>query len=421
LKYSSYNVNMNWSIIILLLGISSILVGQIVVSIMTIQHDYIENEIKKKKHKKKLLIIICLSGSFGVILLLVQSLQASEQVNQAKKDADNTTEKLNEIIFKSYESSYQLNNNLTKSEILLNKTETISQNLITEINNGTELLGRIGRSMRLQQLLYDRQEQLISYQDLLLYEQNSLHDENKKLYIELLKENYPLEPIELIYEIEYPMGDSRFTNYANRLLSYVINDSSGISLYNITNNKDLLPNGSEEEILAQRIFNYDIASFNFYESNKDSNNICFNDISYSTMGNKLISFSVLSDSTWGRIDYSIYADIARRVFIKKIKHFGPKRIGSDISSLSSVDLINRKMTWHLIGVLKSISLKFAYNNQPDEYQRHIIIPGGCTFIRIIPSDIFMEHIFTKYAENLNNRYRVMVEKPRGTRYREVRK
>lgn len=189
-----------------------------------------------------------------------------------------------------------------------------------------------------------------------------------------LRGNYPLEPLELQFTVEYPMDQPQLKPYAERvradIVTYLRQAREGRSptsdtladedvLFVISNQAQWKPTAVDSERAAAQLLE-DNTRFTFRKGGSDLQFL-------STSQN--IADAIVTMKRYGQISQRIElsADFARRIFLKSVVCRNPVRTGSDVASVSSLDLIGRNLTWDqgvvsdLEWTLTAFALRFSYD------------------------------------------------------------
>lgn len=189
-----------------------------------------------------------------------------------------------------------------------------------------------------------------------------------------LRSSYPLEPLELSFTIEYPMDQPRLKPYAERLRADIVSylrqaregrgpTSDSLSdedvLFVVSNQVQWKPTMVDSERVAMQLLE-DNTSFTFRKGGADLRFLSTSQV---------IADAIVTMKRYGQISQRIElsADFARRMFLKTVVCRNPVRTGSDVVSVSSLDLIGRNLTWDqgvvsdLEWKLTAFALRFSYD------------------------------------------------------------
>lgn len=191
------------------------------------------------------------------------------------------------------------------------------------------------------------------------------------------RSSFPLEPIELLFTLEYPMDQPNLKQYAERVRSDIVahlrkaRQGRGATsddladediIFMISNVKDWQPQDNEQE-RAGRWLMEDGTSFYFEAGGPEKR------ILKLTAGPPSIEGNVVAMPRRGDLVQKIElaADYKKRIFLKSVVTRNPIRSGSDVSAFSALDLIDRHLTWkegavtNLTWRLGSFAMRFSYD------------------------------------------------------------
>ena len=211
--------------------------------------------------------------------------------------------------------------------------------------------------------------------------QNNLLSEQKVVRNQVLKAYYPLEPITISYEILISMDIPELQKYTSRVQKDIVTqlrkDREGRKVtkddlsdenvwFILTNKNEWKPEPTNEE-KAYDILLTDMTAFSFLLPNNSNREIRLTSVRSEDFKDIFVHLPSKGEAEQ---KFELIADFSKRVFIKKVVSVNPMRTGNDETSISSIDLIGRKMTWDLdmIGTLQEFSLGFSYNYQSDQSQ-----------------------------------------------------
>lgn len=181
--------------------------------------------------------------------------------------------------------------------------------------------------------------------------QEKLTNRLENVSFQSIRQYYPLEPIAIVFELEYSMDDPALSSYVKSLKEKIyhylvaaregrgktsrdLDDEKGV--FNLFAEKDWLPT----ERIARFNLLSDSTTFSFQREDTGS------DIRFISAkeGEEKVLVSLPQKGN-PKQKISLYADFRERVFVKEVSSQNPLRIGTDISSISSLDLIGRKLKW----------------------------------------------------------------------------
>ncbi len=200
----------------------------------------------------------------------------------------------------------------------------------------------------------------------------------EKLPVLIAKNSFPLEPIELFFELEFSMDQPELSNYASRVQKSIVNYcnekreiiggatietlENEEGLFALSNVDDWKPNDSNEEKVARDILFQDASRFTFRPNVLDGmREIVFKSVAPEDV-NAYVSMPRLGEA---KQKIEILADFKARVFIKNVRATNPLRTGSDAISVSAFDIVGSSMEWKkeelIDGKLTKFAMRFAYD------------------------------------------------------------
>lgn len=210
--------------------------------------------------------------------------------------------------------------------------------------------------------------------------QINLLNEQEWLQYQTLRLSYPLEPLEIFYEVEYSFDRPILGQYASILQESIMKEINSKRKYynqikNLLDYKDInltkdystyLPQNKQDEAIIRQLFFSNDMELHIIDKNG------LEIIILPTVDDKfeLISFPE-------SVEFQVYVNFAKRTFTKFVHSKKPKRIGNDNLAISSIDLIDRKIKWSfrtlLISKLNRIGFKFKYDLYNSDFNRFIEI------------------------------------------------
>lgn len=222
---------------------------------------------------------------------------------------------------------------------------------------------------------------------------------------QIRKAYYPLEPITISYEIHISMDIPELQEYTTRVQKDIVaqlkknregrkitkDDLSDENVWFFLTNKDewkpKLPNESK----AYNILLTDMTSFIFQPPDNLNQEIRFTSVRDEELKNVFVH---LPSKGIAEQKFELIADFTERIFIKKVVCINPMRTGKDETSISSIDLIGRKMTWKLDinGKLREFCLGFNYQSNQSQDNRKAEINSSENFKVITAKMVGLEKI-----------------------------
>lgn len=204
------------------------------------------------------------------------------------------------------------------------------------------------------------------------------------------RHEYSLQPLELLFVIEYPMDQPPLSAYIERLEkeitesfresrgdpNFTLEEIAVDHTFIITHKPEWKPTGSSERDAARHLLQ-DNTAFTLSTAKK--------------LGKEALIFLSTSKDTADALktmkpigeifqQIDLQADFGRRVLIKSVICRNPVRTGGDIAPIGAWDLVGRKLTWSHFGVsdlsweLISLGFRFSYDNSFE--QNHATLPNS---------------------------------------------
>ncbi|MER9183708.1 hypothetical protein [Mesorhizobium sp. M0767] len=230
----------------------------------------------------------------------------------------------------------------------------------------------------------------------------------------IARQNYPLEPLELLLSVEYSMDQPQLKAYAERLQKDVVkylrhsrgNDASTSDdlanedvEFNISNSPEWLP--TQEESSARDLME-DNTAFVLVSPDQDKTAVLRFMSTSADIQDAIVTMPKHGDI---KQHIELRADYKRRIFTKVVRCENPVRTGSDITSFSALDLIGKTVSWedgvvtNLKWTLVSLALRFSYDygfgqnfNQLPPGRDIMIKPSGAV---IEAEDVGLEFLLKK--------------------------
>ena len=308
------------------------------------------------KWGKIALIGVFLSAGLALALQVLESSKAKDDAKEAQMRSDTTTGLLHE--------------SLHAQDSILKHTLVVSDSVDSVLTN-----------MKVQS---SKTEHLL--------------DMERIAHREIVRAYYPLEPITLYYDKEYPMDQECFKEYAARLQAAIIAKSNGdltpddLSKGNVSYDldRDLSLWPTTEESAAWTLFHEDKTTFSFSLNNaKKESTITFMVLPEENTRwfMKLKSKGIISTHV------SIEANYVDRVFLQRVECKNPLRTGSDFLAMSAFDLIGREVSWDKNSPpdcdLIRVAFNFEYDYSYERFIRYRNVKNKKTFI-VSAEDVGLE-------------------------------
>jgi hypothetical protein len=192
----------------------------------------------------------------------------------------------------------------------------------------------------------------------------------------IARQSFPLQPLELLFSIEYPMDQSDLKSYSTKLQTAIVTylraaregrgkTSDDLAdeniLFVVTNQHDWMP--VEADGSATRLLE-DYTDFDFMQPQSQSDVTVTFFSAPASLGEAIVTMPQHGDVEQ---KVELQADFKRRVFIKRVVCRNPIRTGTDALAFSTIDLIGRQMTWKsgvetsLNWKLVSFGMRFSYD------------------------------------------------------------
>ncbi|WP_420346550.1 hypothetical protein [Pelagibius sp.] len=181
--------------------------------------------------------------------------------------------------------------------------------------------------------------------------QEQLTDRLENISYQAVRQYYPLEPVALVYVLEYPMDQPFLSEYADvvgkKIYDYLVEQRQGRGatdpslknedvIFRLSSNEDWLPSTREARFNLLE----DSTSFTFTMPT-DDRELRFHS---ARKGEEEIFVSLPLKGT-PQQEITLFADFDRRVFLKEVTSQNPLRTGDDLAAVSALDLVGRRMDW----------------------------------------------------------------------------
>ena len=231
-----------------------------------------------------------------------------------------------------------------------------------------------------------------------------------------VRQYYPLQPISILFELEYPMDQPALSGYAKEVQSQIVSflkkqrngrvetrdDLSNEKVnFNITNMEEWMP--------KSRVPTFNLLSdntvFDFSTPKSDSSIKLLS----AKEGEQNIFVSLPTKGNPSQ-EIGLYADFQKRIFVKEVKSVNPLRMGKDISSISALDVIGRELSWSQSTTilpeeanaqwsLRKIGFAFSYDYQegsasrPINNARAFVVKNNATSMKIKANHLGLNGVY----------------------------
>lgn len=204
----------------------------------------------------------------------------------------------------------------------------------------------------------------------------------------LARTEFPIEPLELLFTVEYSMDDPGLADYSARLAADAAANFRSMGrrdlqddLRNlhvdlmITNVEGWRPRRDASESGAVRMLLEDSTQFEFRDATGGSSETVAFQSAAGWLADPIVTRRQHGEASQ-RIEVS--ADFSRRVFSKRVLCVNPPRVDEDTVSSSTFDLVGRELRWRMgdrdTGSLTRFGMRFSYDY--GFQQRYEVLPKG---------------------------------------------
>jgi len=276
--------------------------------------------------------------------------------------------------------------------------------------------------------------------NLTLDSEHKLAQEQKQLQLQSIRSFYPLEPITILYQVEYLMDQPAFAAYLKRITSgsspsdLSIGDPTRIPADEVVRleNGQMPGNAMGEEVAKNALVDAGMM-FDFTDgtSSSEDPNISYDSIPDSETRNLHDDLATHPESKWPtKRSMQLWADFHKHVFVELVTCENPLRFGRDLLAFSRVDLAGQTLSWkfsqfHRAGEsidpnfprepdvhFSLLNIEFRFSGDPvnsnprpimeagpnaaffvQNFPRVILIPNGAQNHIISPRDVGLTKIF----------------------------
>ncbi len=250
----------------------------------------------------------------------------------------------------------------------------------------------------MQQVL-GRQEEAVRQGDEISSKVTATLDTQRQITNQVLRAYYPLEPLTLFFERELPMDQPALSRYVARIQKSIaaklrarrtdgkpVPDDLRGEYVDIMEEADWLPVADGPEHPAYRTLLTETASFTFLDDR------AANDIQFSTFPSGTQVLSALSSGDRMVQKIRLAVDFRRRVITKIVRCDFAVRSGADVSAVSAIDLIDRRLSAprdasqaDVDSRVTRVALKFRYDyDLTPTRERYIMLPADGSAVRVTP-------------------------------------
>ena len=205
---------------------------------------------------------------------------------------------------------------LDEQQRLASKTREISGAVEQTAQSGRNLTESAEKSMKAQEILYGLQRQVLK---------------------QIVRSQYPLEPLTLSYDVTYDMDEPSFSGYARTLQAAHLEAGDRAQVvWSLTG--DFPTRGVQHPRGVADLLLRDVSRFVLRDTSRQNGDMTLACMPTAELERYGESTNGRSDAPSQRID--VEADFSHRVFVKKVTCSSPVKGGNDLSS-SAIDLIGR--------------------------------------------------------------------------------
>ena len=248
-----------------------------------------------------------------------------------------------------------------------------------------------------------RSEQITKTLDASLRYQTTIRSSQKQLQRDVIRAYYPLEPITIRYDIEYPLDLPQFSNYLKRVWHKLAGSNNKVESETgelwLTNTKDPPePPGGEGEEQARKILMTDHTWFEFGTTTASP---IATDLMFDCAEKQI--FDAAPSKGARRLHIDLKIDLQKHRLVKMVTCENPFRIGDDRSTFSSLELIGRELSWSNFGKtegqMSRIALRFSYDSANDFLYRFMRLSHGQTRAKITAATVGLSSATQKELES----------------------
>lgn len=373
--------------------------------------NYKDESGKITKWGKVALSGVVLSAVLSLFLYGLEASRAKVAAKEAQDKAEATTRVLTDIL-----SSAKIT--LAKQEISLDKTVQLESGLEETLKGQKENSQRtISISEDMDVALEQQRESLLQSRDITrsmatsLDTQRTLLAAQGRVQRQVVRAYYPLEPLTIFYEVEYPMNQPGLDKYADRvradIVRYLREARSGSGRvtsddlrdeevqFILTNQEGWKPGDAPGEKKAKDVLlRRATMSFKFKEAAPGTKELVFRSVPPD------LQDMFVSLPSKGRVKQQIelVADFSRQIFVQKVRCETLTRAGNDRLSMSAIDLVGRNLTWDTvldlesIWQLRSFALKFPYDYEDSTHIRRTAVSQATKQIQITANHLGLTEV-----------------------------
>jgi hypothetical protein len=353
---------------------------------------------------KVALIGVISSAVLSIVLFSLQSSRSAVAAKRAKQDAEALTATLSRILSTAHDTVDQQQANLAESKRI---SKASSETLIA-LENGSKrsasIASGLSTSLARQSEDLDNGRRIASDLKAAVVSQQTLLRQQHDVYLNTLRPSVPLEPLSIVYELEYPMDQPKLSAYVSRLendipedlrklespRSPILDRDEGIPLSGENESKKWRPGDAPNEGEAVKILLEDYTEFSFDEDYGGG----ARRLDYACVSQPRAALAirpVLPATFKQRIELS--ADFKRRKIIKRVRCDNMIRTDTQTVDRTAVDLIGRRLSWETLirdngkRRLMTLALIFPFAPSYDPYLKYLHPdPAGNSF-RMTAADL----------------------------------
>lgn len=351
-----------------------------VFGILGVLTNYKDKEGRVTKWGKVAIAGICLSGTLSLVLYGIEASKATQGAKDAKKQYEETKNKLDTALEESNRLTGLQRISLDKAQALEERMKSTTQSL--------EAINTVSHEMS------EKQAALLNAQRLA----------EARLRLGQLRTTFPLEPLRIYFEREISMGDQNVASFVEKLkheISVIPGSIIDLNMERLrTDNFPKMPSITQFVFTRQAGAQRSTVVFSCMSE-------AFPRKSAKGTGAELV---ILPRNAEALMKMGLVVDFLRNVLVQKIMCINPARSGNDIASISALDLVGRRMTYGAFSELmkfdfgsgvvfqpegfsvpdtdiRRIALVFPYDYQSEGEARYLVIDKGVTSVEITAKSI----------------------------------
>ncbi|HJP93531.1 MAG TPA: hypothetical protein VJ875_16345 [Pyrinomonadaceae bacterium] len=363
---------------------------------------------------------VVLSVLLSLFLYGLETSRANAAAKKAKAEAEATAMVLKDILSSAKTT-------LAQQKLSLDETFKLKSGLDETVKEQMANSQRtIGIAEGMTVALKQQRENLSQSRDIArnmatsLDTQRSLLASQGRIQRQVVRAYYPLEPLTMFYELEYPMDQPALRKYADRVRADIVRwlrhergdrgtttddlHDEDIEFILTAQTQKWKPGDADGEESASKELLRDYTSFQFRQNeNPGDRTIVFSSIPADLQG----VFVTMPSKGSIKQEIEVRADFLRRVFIKVVRSDNPIRTGNDTLAVSALDLVGRELTWRTFGEaylkpgpiwhLTRVAFKFPNDYDQSKHLRYITVAQGVESVQITASAVGLAELFAELS------------------------